>query len=219
MVMMRGHRFRGACAVLVVALLAGCTYVGKYNPRYLVPWRIDPAQKLDGRALILTEVQDDAFVYSGHPTGFTGCANTLRLPLGVLARQSAMLVFGGLFREGVSTSNDRSRLDGYQAVISPRIVSFAYNYEWSLLSTTTIFLSVSVSRLDAHGNVVFEKTYDSGPVEGGSATGDAAGEAMNKAAHVTLQDLMLQAATDIKAQLEVRQSPAMETQPNATQPR
>jgi len=207
-----------ACTVLM-----GCgalTHTGAYDPSAFAPWRIAQEWKLEGRALILTAANDDAFVYSGRPRGFVGSATTLRLPLGVIVREAAVRVFGDLFLGGAKVSNDASRLEGCRAVITPRFVAFSHQYGWS---TNRFELSVRVALLDAGGQVAFEKSYDSGQLEVPAGVYRASpARPIDRAAHVAIQQLMLQAAADVRTHLEGRSPPpgdephgAEEAQPRA----
>ncbi len=190
---------RTATTAAGLALLAGCTLVGAYDPSYFAPWRIDPVKKIEGRALVLTAAEDDAFVYSERPTTFIGSAFTLRLPLGVLAREAALRVFGDLFRGGAAASNDPSNAAGHRAVISPHVTRFTHTYYWT---RAIVSMSVSVRLLDARDVVLFEKSYDAGPVEVETMDGPPAAERFTRTTQVTLQGLMLRAAADVKAQLD-----------------
>jgi hypothetical protein len=199
---------RTAMALGALVLLAGCTHVGRYEPEHFATWRIAQDKKLEGRALVLTTAKDDAYVWSGRPTGVVGSAMTLTLPLGVLAREAAKRVFGDLFLGGADASSDATHLEGYRAVVSPRITEFRHSYPWSSIFTQSgeLALSVHVALLDARGAVAFEKTYESG-FEVAGRPGVAAGEAISQAAHVAAQALMLRAATDVREQLAPEAAP------------
>ena len=200
---------RGAATLGVLVLLSGCTTVGRYEPKHFAEWRIAADKKLDGRALVLTTPEEDAYVWSGRPTGFVGSAITLTIPFGVLARESATRVFGDLFTGGAAASNEPSHVSDYRAVISPRVIAFQHRYTWSSLFTQSseFSLSARVSLLDAHGAARFEKTYDSGRLEVPGREDLPAAESLVRAVHIAIQDLMLQAAADVRAEL-VRSTPA-----------
>ncbi len=201
---------RTVIAVGALALLASCTHVGTFEPKHFASWQIAENKKLDGRALVLTTVQDDAYVWSGRPTGVVGSATTLTLPLGVLGREAAKRVFGDLFLGGADASNDAAHLDGYRAVVFPRITAFSYKYGWSSIFTQggEFALSMHVALLDARGGVAFERTYASGRLEVASRPQVAPAEAISQAAHVAAQALMLQAAADIASHLATQAASA-----------
>jgi hypothetical protein len=202
---------RTVTAVGALALLASCTHVGRFEPKHFASWQIAENKKLDGRALVLTTVQDDAYVWSGRPTGAVGAATTLTLPLGVLVREAAKRVFGDLFLGGADASNDTAHLDGYRAVVSPRITAFSYRYGWSAIFMTEsgeFALSMRVALLDARGGVTFERTYASGRLEVAGRSQVAPAEAISQAAHVAAQALMLQAAADIATHLATQAASA-----------
>ena len=133
-----------------------------------------------------------------------GSATRLELPLGEVTREAAVRVFGELFAGGAEPSNDASRLEGYRAVIAPRLGSFDHDYRgFDYRGFTARFdVSVRVALLDAGGKVLFEKTYDSGRIEAPTRERESGGTAVDRAAYVAIQRLMLQAAADVKAHLE-----------------
>ncbi len=208
---------RAALAAGAMALLASCTHVGTFDPKHFQPWQIAEDKKLEGRALVLTAAEADGYVYSGRPASFVGSANTLTLPLGLLVREAAKRVFGELFLGGADASNDASHLEGYRAVVSPRLVGFTYQYGWSALYSPSgqFALSIRVALLNASGAVVFEKIYESGLLEAtGSAQVDAP-EAISRGAHVAAQTLMLQAAADLRERLAPQAAPPALPSPGA----
>lgn len=198
-------------AMCALALLASCTHAGQFAPTNFAPWRIARDERLEGRALVLTTEKDDAYVWSGRPTGLVGSAMTLTLPLGVIAREAAKRVFGDLFLGGADVSNDAPRLEAYRAVVSPRITAFSYRYRWpSIFDNSAEFaLSLHVALLDARGAVAFEQTYESDRVEVPGRYGVLPAEAITQAAHVAAQALMLQAAADIRERLAAQAAPTV----------
>jgi hypothetical protein len=190
-------------AASALALASACAFEGRYDKRYFRATGIAEEERLDGRALVLTSSDDDEYVYSARPTGFAGSGTTLTLPLGVVVREAALKVFGDLFRGGADALTDRTGLEGYRAVVSPRLAGFSHVYGWT---TASVVVSVRVSLLDAKGNVLREKTYsDEFESEGAGAlraSGSDAGSVMSRMAQVAVQTLMLRAAADVKAFLE-----------------
>lgn len=194
------------------AFIAGCAHTATYNASHFAVQRLGDDQRLDGRALILTESQDDAYTFSGKPTSFTGGGTTLTIPLGLIAREAATLAFGDLFRGGVDKSNDRSNLRTYAAVVSPRVTGFSYEYNAlknvGFAITPTVVVSVSLSLLDEQGKSFWEKTYESGSFEGDTyVISGSPGEDVGKAAHRAIYGLMLKAAGDAREQVKARPRP------------
>jgi hypothetical protein len=197
----------GAAGVIAL-MTTGCTftYAEKYDPKAFASWRIAQDQKVEGRVLILTTAEDDAFIYSGAPKGtWVGSATTLTLPLGVITREAAARVLGGLFVGGAVTSNDGSQLAGYGIVVTPRLADFGY--EIGLFSRSHLEASVRVTVRDAEGKAAFEKIYASGRFEVTDPS-DFKQRVIAHAAHVVIQTLMLRAAADVKAHLEGRPLPS-----------
>jgi hypothetical protein len=200
---------RTTLAGAALLLLAGCVTMGRYDPEYFAAWPISPEMKLEGRALIRTAPEEDAFVYSGRPVTFTGSAITLRLPLGVATREAAVRVFGDLFRGGAAASSDGGETAGYRVVISPRVTGFRHACRWSLFAPRVFTVSVAVAVQDGEGHDVLARTYDSGEVAVDNvAVRKREAEAVSRTVQMALQALMLRAAADVKAALEGAPAPA-----------
>lgn len=198
--------------IAAAAILAGCAYTATYNPAHFNVQRLADDQKLEGRALILTDSQDDAYTFTGKPTSFTGGGTTLAIPLGLITREAANLAFADLFREGADKSNDRSAVARYAAVVSPKVKSFTYEYNQlknlGFAITPTVVVAVSVSLLDEQGKSFWDKTYESGNFEGDTyMISGSPGEDVGKAAHRAIYGLMLKAAGDTREQVKARPRP------------
>jgi hypothetical protein len=160
----------------------------------------------EGRVLVVTEVADDNYVYKGSPASFTGSATQLQLPLGVITREIALVVFGRAFKEGSDRANEIKTPGIYRLIVKPRTTSFDYKYNqlrnlgFAITPQTRIFLEVMI--LDPNGKEVLKKTYDSGLVNGTTyLMSGSPGEMVNRTAHEVLYQLMEQAASDALALL------------------
>lgn len=196
-----------ACGLASVAIaLIGCAPMATYNPAYVVPPTTPEAEKLDGRALVYTVKADDETPFVGRPTSFTGSGTNLTIPLGVIAREIAYMVFKDLFREGATKSNSLDGASGYRAVLHPKVVSFSYAYNQlknlGFAITPTVSLQLEVTLLDPSGRPVAKRAYESGLVEGSAymVSGEP-GEQIGKVAHKVMMDLMQRAAVDVRAAL------------------
>ncbi len=198
-------------AALVLTALGGCAPMATYNPAYVVPPVTPDADKLEGKALIYTLKADDDTPFVGAPTSFTGGGTKLTIPLGLIAREIGYTVFNDLFRQGAAKSNTLDTAAGYRVVVHPKVVSFSYEYNQlknlGFAITPTVVLSVDVALLDAKGQALTQRRYDSGTVEGPAyMISGAPGEEIGKVAHKAILDLMQRAALDVRE--VVRKTPA-----------
>lgn len=202
---------RARIAALVALSLSACTHTTRFNPAWLDSPPPPEAERVDGRVLVMTSSQDDAWVYSGHPSSFTGSATTLQIPLGEITREAAAKAFGDLFRGGVERSNVVVGLENYRVVVAPRAVAFDYRYNalrnLGFAVTPQAGVQVHVSLLDAQGAPTWERTYDSGLENGRTYFIADPGERVGEAAHHAVLRVMRQAAADVKAVLDAPPPP------------
>lgn len=194
---------------LVAAALVGCSSVGSYNPAYLAAARRPAAIQVDGKVLIVTAPQDDAFIYSGNPTSFTGSATTLTLPLGSMVRETAAAAFADTFKSGADAAPAVKDPARYVVIVAPRLSTFTYEYNQlknaGFAITPTAVVNVDVRVLDATGATRWQRSYASGPVEGPSyMLNTSPGEEINKVAHKALYDMFSKAAADIAREVVSR---------------
>ena len=117
--------WNGLFAALAVLALGGCAMTSTFNPGYLAAARRPVAEQADGKALIVTTPQDDAYVYTGHPTSFTGAATTLTLPLGSIVKETATAAFADRFKGGAEAAGAITNADSYAVIVAPRLTSFS----------------------------------------------------------------------------------------------
>ena len=183
-------------------LVSGCTYPLKYDPAYLAAARRPAAMQIDGKALIYTTAQEDAYVFSGHPTSFTGSGTTAEVPLGIIVREAARAAFADVFRGGADESNSLGAAQNYRVVVRPRSTHYEYQYNQlrnlGFAITPTVDMQIDVLVVDAAGATIWERAYASGEVAAPSYMIDMKPEEeINKFTHKAAYDLMVRAAGDI----------------------
>lgn len=199
-------RLFAVVALAASGVLSGCAPVATYNPAYISHAKFAEAEKLNGRILIYTEKTDDDVPYMGKPTSFTGSGTTLTIPLGMITREIAVIVFGDLFLGGAERSNSLTNLTSYRLVLKPKIINFSYEYNQlknlGFAITPTVIATLDVSLLDGKGTASWTRSYFSGTVETDAyIVSGAPGEEIGKAAHKAIYDLMLKAVKDIRLEV------------------
>ena len=194
--------WNGLFAALAVLALGGCAMTSTFNQGYLAAARRPVAEQADGKALIVTTPQDDAYVYTGHPTSFTGAATTLTLPLGSIVKETATAAFADRFKGGAEAAGAITNADSYAVIVAPRLTSFSYEYNQlkniGFAITPTVSVVVDVRVLDAEGAMRWQRNYSSGPVEGPAyMLNTSPEEEISKVAHKALYDLFSAAAADV----------------------
>jgi hypothetical protein len=189
-------------AVLAILAVAGCASTSSYNPSYLAAARRPATVVSDGKVLLVTTPQDDAYVYTGNPTSFTGSATTLTIPLGSILRETAVAAFTDTFKGGVDVAKDVTDPARYVVIVAPKLVSYSYEYNQlknvGFAITPTAVVSVDVRVLDAKGAPRWQRSYASGPVEGPAyMLNTSPGEEISKVTHKALYDLFSKAAVDV----------------------
>lgn len=197
---------RAALVAAAALSLSACTYTTRFNPALFDSPPPPETERVDGRVLVMTAAQDDAWIHSGHPSSFTGSGTTLQIPLGEITREAAVKAFGDLFRGGVDRSNHVVGLESYRVVVAPRTVKFDFKYNAlrnvGFAITPQAGVQVEVSLLDARGAPAWQRTYDSGLEDGRTyfLAGDP-GDRVAEATHRALLRVMRQAAADVKGVL------------------
>lgn len=193
-------------AVLLTALLAGCSHTATYNSAYLSAPPPAANDRMDGKVLIYTERADDNYVFSGNPTSFTGGGTTLTEPLGQITREVAVYVFGRHFKDGADASNKLENLSGYRVIVRPRLLTFSYEYNQlqnlGFAITPGVTLEIETQLLDQTGKTAYSKKHASGLAQGHTymISGEP-GERINQLVHETMYKLMDESVQDIKAAL------------------
>jgi hypothetical protein len=190
-------------AGLVATGCAGPRYQGAFDSKAFATLKIAEDRRIDGRALIVTSAADDGYVFSGPPTSITGRATLLSAPLGVIAREAAVGVFGNLFRGGAETRRGEAEAFPGTVMLSPRVTGFAYTYGF-LGSQHQVQVQVHLACRGPDGRLIYDKDLDSGEVTVWSPTSaDQKGGAKRvvDGAHAVVQALLVKAAGEFRDDL------------------
>lgn len=186
-------------AVIALSFLAsGCAYNVGFKSSYLPEH--SPSGKLDEMVLIFMTSEQEQWVYSGHPTSFTGGATTLTVPLGNITKQVTIIVFSRYF-EQVDYADNMDQASQYRIVVTPNVNHFEYAYNQlknlGFAITPQMELDLHVAWYDATGNELLDKTYSTGKTEGESyMMSGSPEEKLNHILHKSLAELMTQAAEE-----------------------
>jgi hypothetical protein len=193
-------------ATFVVLWVSGCAYNVAYNPSYLPP--APSVTKSEGKVLIMMTAEQEQWVYSDHPTSFTGSGTTLTIPIGSITKQVALSVFEKYFQQVGAGENMQQAAD-YQLVVNPVVQHFEYAYNQlknlGFAITPEVQIDLHVTVYNSGGKELLSRTYSSGEKEGSSyMISGSPDERINKMVHETLYELMMQAAQD---SLKITSSP------------
>jgi hypothetical protein len=194
-------------SILVLAaalLLGGCSMATGYRPDYVQPRAVAAEERIQGKALLVTSTEEDQYVFSGHPTSFTGSASTLSVPLGFMTRQIAETVFGEVCTEGVDHA--AAAASGYAVIVRPKVTLFEFGYpqlkNLGFAITPEARVDLNVKLLGSDGQPLLDKDYSTGTREGKSyMLSGSPQERTSKLAHQGIYDLMREAAADIARHL------------------
>jgi hypothetical protein len=187
-------------------LLSACAHTGSMNQAYLSAAR-RPDASVPGNVLVVTSPGDDAHQFVGSPTSLTGAAWTLTLPIGQIARESAVAAYSDVFRGGATPGAKIPEAGGYSYLISPKLLAFSYEYNQlknaGFAITPTAVIKLRVSVLDANGQPRWSRDYDSGPVEGPAYVLNASPqEEIIKLAHRAAYETLLKSARDVAVEVK-----------------
>jgi hypothetical protein len=203
-------------AIVAVALsaLSGCgPHV--FQPEYLA--EVSPTFLAEDKIVVLMHDHDQQYVFEGKPASQLGDPITLTMPIGAILREVTANVFRSYFMYGVVFTD---RLDPgllYTIAIEPEVRDFSYRYDRRVendivdvgsdgdrlepvsIITPSIEFQLDVAVHDSSGNVVMEKSYLSGLVEGESyIVTSRPHERINATFHAALQKVMQQVAEDVR---------------------
>jgi hypothetical protein len=193
---------RRLIAALAVVTLAGCATTSTYDASYLAAARRPAATQADGRVLIVTTSQDDAYTYTGSPTSAFASATTLSISLGSIAKECAVAAFADAFKGGAEAAIAVKDPARYVVIVAPKLLSYSYTYNQlkyaGVAITPTALVNVDVRLLDAKGATRWQRSYASGPVEGPAYMfSTSPGEEISKVTHKALYDLFSKAAVEV----------------------
>jgi hypothetical protein len=195
---------------VALALLAGFAGCAHGTPAAEEPGVLEvaEAERLDGRALVQMEPDADRYLAPGQPPGpFPDRATLVALAVGQAARDEAVKAFGALFRGGadVEAAGSAPRPRGYRVLVAPRAWSQVPGYREArsagVARQVAVSLQVKVTLLDAAGKPVWERSWDSGTMEGPTYfPRGAGGERLGGAAQATVARLVRRAALETAAE-------------------
>jgi hypothetical protein len=191
-------------AIALLAVTSGCAYNAGYNSTYLPP--AETRELLPGEVMIYMPAADAQWVYTGHPTSFTGSATTLSMPLGSITQQIAVRAFSQRF-SSVQTCDELPGKSGYLVAVQPRVQRFEYAYSQlknlGFAITPQVWVDLHVHATAPDGKVILDKVYASDLCEGETyVMSGSPSEKVNKETHQVLWSLMTQAVTDIETNLK-----------------
>ena len=184
--------------ILAIAALQGCAGTGAYKPEYLENPPDFYGEPLTGRALLYVSPQVRNYVFIGRPKTFTGAALTVTLPLGLYVPEVGKVALADFFTDGVELVDDLA-IARQEPTIQVQVGDFAYRYELSTTFAVFIDMKLDVTLLDPGGRSLWSDTYhaDEHRVQV-KCPATQAHECVNKAAHVTLFDLMYKAGSGLR---------------------
>lgn len=202
-----GHASRAALFPLFIGsmvIVIACTHQAlPFDPDLMAAAEGTHHYKLEGKALILTNANDDQRIESFAPEGgitALGSGSRLDIAFGPLAGGAASLAFGVVFTDGADWRSAAATVpdSGYAVIVRPSVSSFSYHLErtWSGEVNVDMSLVASVSILNNDGTILWSHAYDSGWFRGDvfDPEHDSLAYAVSKALHRKLYDLMGRAA-------------------------
>ena len=189
-------------APIFILTLIGCTGTGiPYDPSLAGEPLNSPAARISGRALIWTTVDEDELVLAN-------------FRVGELAREISLDVFSQIFEEGVVHSNSLPDEIIYSALITPRVTSINYGYDYSgflwrrVRPEVRMELQIQVSRQT--GELILEREYSRGPVFGDYSPDNpwiptVPFDEVEEIVHEVITEILNQAASDTYDIFQFRQ--------------
>ena len=181
--------------------LAGCVSTLNYNETYVGNPAPVGLGTLSGKAALLMRPGDDAFVFSGNPTRFTGAATSLSIPFGLVIKDVALKSLKNSFSDGADFISDIPEANDYTMIMEPKYggFSYAYNSAKTLGFAITIQaeLNLMVSFYDKEGSLLKQETYSTGLRDGETyAMSMQPAEKVNRLAHELTAELVARAIRD-----------------------
>jgi len=205
---------RKKSVALVSVVLSGCA-AHVYQPEYLA--EVSPSYLTEDKIVVLMHDHDQQYVFEGRPTSQLGKTITLTMPIGAILREVTASVFRSYFMYGVVFTDTLSPDLLYTLAIEPEVLDFSYRYDRRVegdvfdlgpdgdgpepvsIITPSVEFELALAVHDSAGNVLLEKSYPSGIVEGESyIVTSRPHERVNATFHKALQDIMLRVAEDIR---------------------
>lgn len=205
--------------VLVAALvLSSCVSETHFEQQYLSP--VSPVYLAETHIVVLMHEHDQQYVFEGKPESRIGETITLTMPIGAILREVTAEVFRSYFMYGVVFTQELAPDLHYVIALEPEIKNFSYRYDRQVegdtfdvrrsdggeleaepvsIITPSIQFDLALKVYDESKNVLLEKTYPSGVVEGEPyIVTSRPHERINATFHKALESMLLQVAEDVR---------------------
>jgi len=187
-----------ALLILAIAVVQGCTRTGAFTPGYLGDAPAFYGEPLEERAFLYISPQDRNYVFTGRPKTFVGSAITVTLPLGLYVPEVGKKALSDFFAGGVELVEDMA-VARQDPVVQVRVGDFAYRYDIMTSLAVLVDMKLEVTLLDPEGRSLWSDSYvaDERRVQVKCPVTEP-DDCVNKAAHVTLLDLMYKAGSGLR---------------------
>lgn len=187
-----------ALLILAIAVVQGCTGTGAFTPAYLGDAPVFHGEPLPGKVSLYVSPEDRGYVFVGGPKTFVGSALTMTLPLGLYVPEVGRVALGDFFAAGVDLVQDLA-VARQDPLVQVRVGDFAYRYDLMTAYAVFIDMRLDVTLLDPEGRSLWSDSYvaDEHRVQVKCPVTEPE-ECVNKAAHVTLFDLMYKAGSGLR---------------------
>lgn len=184
--------------VLALASVHGCAGTGTYKPEYLGDAPYFYGKPLTDRVLLYVAPEDRNYVFVGRPKSIVGYAVTVTLPLGLYLPEVGKEALASFFAGGVDPVEDLS-VARQDLAVQLRVEDFAYRFDLLTAYVVHVDMQLGVTLLDPDGRSSWSDTYraEDFRVQVKCAATQPE-DCVNKAAHVTLFDLMYRAGSGLR---------------------
>lgn len=191
----------------MILTTTGCTTTAAYKPSTIQIAQVPPENQFPGKLLIYTTTQDDEFIYEGAGKSMTSMGHSMRVPFGKIVKLLAGDVYGKLFNMGHDFGGTISRGTSYDMIVHPKAAEFEYRFNQAknagMAITTQVNMSLQLEVLDAAGKKLFERTYESGWVDGATYVASfSPGEFVTDLINRTLVQLMIRSVPDLLSSVQ-----------------
>lgn len=198
--------------VLVAALGAtsACTNTVGFRADYLAP--TNASVRAPGSGAVAMSPGVEQAISDVKPSSFTGGATTLRLPVGKIAKEAALAVFGATLEGGVISVSDVAGPSGKSYLIEPTVTAFSYKYDQlsnlGFAVTPRVDVSVQMRIRDNSGGFILDRVYQKSHAQGTYLASVQPHERVNRTLHQAVQMIMTEAARDFAAAVAARSPPS-----------
>ena len=201
------------CLLGLVLLPSGCVSRRvEYDPGYL-SGGTPGTGSVAGKALLVAGPEIYNYTYTGRPKSFHGGGTSLQLPLGRIVCETAQDTMRSLFTGGCDRASSIGSDGDYAAIIQVRPLAYEYAFNQirnlTMAITPQVRLSIEVALMDGSRSQYFSQVYDSGTVND-TTTLDTLrpAETINRHTHRIVQNLLSQAAADVRRTITARSTSA-----------